>query len=529
MDPAAPASTKASTLPRPRRTILRDIGLAVVMMLVAYGGFVLYFATRPVVVRVDYVQKLVDSLPKPPRESDAAWPAYRDALVQLGFGSKRPGNTDTLGLLGVRAGQEGWPTISAWIDTNADTIAEMRAAAKRPILGFPIGRPYTGADADYFHGGPIAGAAPPSPLDREHFQFDHLAAPHYGPLRQVARALASDLERAVELGEGERATQDAEAIMRLSRHVTEGRLLIGDLVSLAIRQMCVAYVVSVLEWKPEVFSDDQLRRIQGALLSVPPELEWFDLTAERMLFEDTVQRTYSDDGSGDGWFVPTMRQLATLESLLGISGGGNSKPSPLVFGAFAWPLRPIGTPMVAGRRDTLAHYHASADRIEKVPEGSLREQIAACEDIVAERVRMRQDPDQVTAYFLEALIMTVSPQVMRSYALDRVSRRAASAAIAAELCRRATGAWPVSSGDLSPFNGGVAPTDPWSDAPIRMSRDAGTFRMWSVGQNGVDDGGEPLPFGSPELSTHPMPDSGERAIDWVWFAPSGDTKRWVGK
>lgn len=529
MNPAAPASTKASSLPRPRRTILRDIGLAVVMMLVAYGGFVLYFATRPVVVRVDYVQRLVDSLPKPASESDAAWPAYRDALVQLGFGSKQPGNTDTLGLLGVRAGQEGWPTISPWIDAHADAIAELRAAAKRPILGFPIGRPYTGADADYFNGGPVASVAPPSPLDREHFQFDHLAAPHYGPLRQVARALASDLERAVELGDGERATQDAESMMQLSQHVTEGRLLIGDLVSLAVRQMCVAYVVSVLEWKPEVFSDDQLNRIQAALLSVPPELEWFDLTVERMLFEDTVQRTYSDDGNGDGWFVPTRRQLSTLESLLGISGGGNSKPSPLVFGAFVWPLRPIGTPMVAGRRDALAHYHASADRIEQVPEGSLREQITACEEVVAERVRMLQDPDQVTAYFLEALIMTVSPQVMRSYALDRVSRQAACTAIAAELCRRATGSWPASPADLAPFNAGVAPADPWVDAPIMMSSDAQGFRMWSVGRNGVDDGGDPFPAGSPELGTHPMPDSGERAIDWIWFAPSGDTKRWVGK
>jgi hypothetical protein len=291
----------------------------------------------------------------------------------------------------------------------------------------------------------------------------------------------------------------------------------------------VAYVVSVLEWKPEVFSDDQLKRIQAALLSVPPELEWFDLTVERMLFEDTVQRTYSDDGNGDGWFVPTRRQLSTLESLLGISGGGNSKPSPIVFGAFAWPLRPIGTPMVAGRRDVLAHYHASADRIEKVPEGSLREQIAACEEVVAERVRMLQDPDQVTAHFLEALIMTVSPQVMRSYALDRASRHAACTAIAAELCRRVTGSWPASPADLAPFNGGVAPADPWVDAPIRMSSDAQGFRMWSVGRNGVDDGGDPFPAGSPELSTHPMPDSGERAIDWVWFAPSGDTKRWLGK
>lgn len=529
MASTAPTHRDVPRAKRAPRTILRDIGLAVAIMVVAYLGFALYLGTRSVVVSVDYVQKLVDSLPKPERETDAAWPAYRDALVRMGFGNKQPRNTDAQSMLGERAGQEGWPTVSGWIDASQDQIGAIREAARRPILGFPIGRPHAGADADFFTGGPAAPAMAPSPQDREHFQFQHLAAPHYAPLRQVARVLASDLERAVEQGDGERATQDAEALMSLAVHVAEGRLLIGDLVSIAIRQMCVAYIVSVMEWRPEVFSDGQLKRMQAALLAVPARLEWFDFTVERMLFEDMVQRTYSDDGNGDGWFVPTVRQLSALEALVGMSAGGTSRPSPLVFGAFVWPLRPIGTPLVASRKDARAHFHASADRVEQVPPGALRDRIAASEALAAERERMRKDPDQVAAYLLESLVLTATPRVMQSYSMDRASREAACAAIAAELCRRATGAWPTSAAELTPFNRGVAPTDPWIDAPIRMSRDGDGFRMWSVGRNGLDDGGNPFLAGSPELSTHPMPDSDEREIDWVWYAPRGDTKRWRGR
>lgn len=515
--------------PRARRTWLRDLGLALVLMAVAYLGFALYLGTRSVVVKVDYVQRLVDSLPTPERESDAAWPAYRDALVLMGFGRGQPLGNDAHAMLGDRAGQEGWPTVSAWIDAHAEPVAELRAASRRPILAFPLGRELAGPDAAFFGMAASAGVSGPVPQDREHFHFQHMSAPQYGVMRQIARILASDLERAVEQGDGERATQNAEALMSLAVHVAEGRLLIGDLVSIAIRQVCVAYVVSVLEWKPEVFSDDQLGRMQAALRAVPPELERASLATERMLFEDMVQRLYSDDGSGDGWFVPTRSQLSSLDRLVGMSAGASVKPSPLIFGAFVWPLRPIGTPLVASRRDALVHYHACADRIEQVNDDSLRGRIAASEAIAAEHGRIRQDRGEVTAFLLEALLMSAPAKVMQSFAIDRAKREAACAAIAVERYRRATGAWPTMADDLAPFNGGIAPVDPWLDAPIRMASGADGFRMWSVGIDGEDGGGDPFPSGRSEVSTHPMADTSEGPIDWVWYAPRGDTKRWRGR
>ena len=77
-------SNANTAAPRKRRPILRAIGLVVLAFVVVYASFAIYLATRPVVSSFDAVQKFRDSLPKPAKADEAAWPAYRDALVALG-------------------------------------------------------------------------------------------------------------------------------------------------------------------------------------------------------------------------------------------------------------------------------------------------------------------------------------------------------------------------------------------------------------------------------------------------------------
>ena len=82
--------------------------------------------------------------------------------------------------------------------------------------------------------------------------------------------------------------------------------------------------IGAIEWKPAAFTDDQLRRMQAALRSVPPALERMDLAMERLMFEDAVQRFYSDDGNGDGWFVPSWGQLDMMQRVSGVSPGSTT-------------------------------------------------------------------------------------------------------------------------------------------------------------------------------------------------------------
>jgi len=268
--------------PRKRRPILRAIGLVVLAFVVVYASFAIYLATRPVVISFDAVQKFRDSLPKPAKADDAAWPAYRDALVASGYvnasGVKNKAVSDSIG---AWPGADGWAPVSTWIDANQPAFAAARAASKRPVLGFPLAQEPTGADADFFPDAPDVGVPGKDGSNREHFPMFTMSLPHLSSLRALGMVLQADMLRAVEQGDGERATQDLEAMMALSVHVPEGRLLIGDLVGMAIRGAATRAATAAVEWKPQIFTEVQLKRMQAALRSVPPELERIELADMR--------------------------------------------------------------------------------------------------------------------------------------------------------------------------------------------------------------------------------------------------------
>jgi hypothetical protein len=526
------ASTAVTTEePRKRRPVLRAIGLVLLSIVVIYGAFAIYLATRPVVISFNAVQRFRDSLPKPAKPADAAWPAYREALTAIGFANGDFREEGVRDALGRRPGDAEWALLSAWVDANQPAIAAVRAASKRPVFAFPMGLDRAAAEEAMF--GTMPEGTGGDWKDRETFPMLGLLLPQLGAMRSLANAIATDMFRAVEQGDGARATDDLEAIMAVSVHVTEGRILIGDLVGMALRRVAVRTVIGALEWKPQVFSDDQLRRMQRALRSVPASLERLDLSAERLMFEDAVQRFYSDDGNGDGWFVPGRGQIGVMESIRSVSAGSPGQGGQrLAALAFVPVLRPVGAMLVAGRKDTLSHYAAFTAEVEAASGGSPREVLTRMAPLDARQYMQSSGARQRARYFLESLLVPAFGQAAINFALDRASRASACAAIAAELFHRANKRWPTSAAELASFNGGTEPADPWGDAPIRMAEDKQGFRMWSIGRDGKDDGGvvprSDQPGDARALSsTQPNQPADEgMTVDWVWFAPRGNLDRW---
>lgn len=505
-----------------RRSPLRLALRVALVVVAAYAAFAIYLATRPVVIAFDPVQKFRASLPKAVKPDDAAWPGYRDALVAMGYRGSKQMNETVSKALGAKPGDEGWSIVRPWIDANQAAVASSRQAAKRPVFGFPLGEPYAGADAEFFKDSPDPGFLNLDGRNREHFPMFAMSLPHLSPARAVSLALMSDLFRAVESGDGERATADTEALIALSIQVPESRLLIADLVGMAIRRQAVTAVTAVLEWKPGVFTDVQLARMQAAMRSVPSALERIDLAAERLMFEDVVQRMYSDDGRGDGWFVPNLAQLRGFLGLVeGSSAGSPRGSNAWLVASCVGALRPLAAFTVAGRRDTLEHQRALFSRLEQVPVDRPVTTLAAVRQIDAELERQSRDKVQASRWFLESLLTPALSQAIVNFAADRASREAVCAAIAAERFHRANKRWPVSAPELASFNGGVTPADPWGEGAVRMSADDAGFRIWSVGRDGKDDGGDP----SSSASTNPNP-RGDASGDWVWFAPRGNLDRW---
>ena len=516
-----------------RSPIDRAFGLTFMWSARAVGAFVLLYAVVAISmsfntpkVSFDPVKRYRESLPVAKSPDQVAWPAYRDALVKMGMGMDDPKRESA----GVEAasdslpGSENWNAATAWLTANRAQIDAFCKATKRPVFGFPVGVAVSDDDAALFgknsQSNSISNAAiDNSDVDKlvtSEFPSFGMLLPQLASLRDAAKIIAIDMMMAVEKADGERATRDAEAIIALSIHAQEGRILLGDLVGMYIRSIVVNRILMALEWKPNTFTDSQLKRLQNALRSVPPALERPDFTSERLMFEDIVQRVYTDDGHGDGRFAPQWKQLRLISALESISAGNDGKQQGATtqFTLLASFLsQPFAFYAIAGRKEALDHYDASMKRLASQPNDSLNDAVTA--SAIADEKFVESMTAYGARFFLEGLLMPALGKVEFNFQIDRANRDACVISIAAELYHRANGKWPASATDLAPLCNGNAPRDSWNGKSILMETDANGFRMWSVGRDGVDD------RGNLKKSTQV-----EYSVDWVWLAPRGNLQRW---
>ena len=515
-----------------RSPIDRAFGLTFMWSARAAGAFVLLYAVVAISmsfntpkVSFDPVKRYRESLPVAKSPDQVAWPAYRDALVKMGMGRddpKRESNPLETAAIDSLPGSENWNTATAWLTANRAQIDAFCKATERPVLGFPVGVAVSDDDVALFgknsqsnSNAAIDNSDVDKP-DRSEFPSFNMLLPPLAPLKQATRIIASDMMMAVEKADGERATRDAEAIIALSIHAQEGRILIGDLVGMSIRSIVVNRILMALEWKPNTFTDSQLKRLQNALRSVPRALERPDFTSERLMFEDIVQRLYTDDGHGDGRFAPQWKQLRLISALESVSGGNNRKEQGATsqFTLLAsWLSQPFAFYAIAGRKEALDHYDASMKRLASQPNDSLNDTVTA--SAIADEKFVESMTAYGARFFLEGLLMPALGKVEFNFQIDRANRDACVISIAAELYHRANGKWPASAKDLAPLCNGNAARDSWNGKSILMETDANGFRMWSVGRNGVDD------RGNLEKSTQ-----AKDSVDWVWLAPRGNLQRW---
>ncbi|MFM8732376.1 MAG: hypothetical protein ACKOGJ_07675, partial [Phycisphaerales bacterium] len=299
---------------------------------------------------------------------------------------------------------------------------------------------------------------------------------------------------------------------------------------------------------PDLLGEAQLARLQRMFESVPPDLRRLDLGAERLMWIDLEQRLFTDDGRGNGWFRLDRDALlplfGTVESssrgMNDIVQGSATQAASLAAVTLSGPAAAL---IVADRRTTHEFFEHWAARIEASSALPLRDhaKVAALDREVHDAVSM--DPVRL---LLPRLLMPALGRASVTMAVDQARCEAVAAVCAVLRFRADTGSWPTRGEDLVPkylpsATCTGAPLDPWTGTPIRVASNANGFRMWSVGEDGRDDGGDPTAVDDPSWGGARATMTALRRddrnalnwpgeiprIDWVWFAPTGTLDRWL--
>jgi hypothetical protein len=444
------------------------IGIIIGFFILVYGGWVLVAMTRVPTISVDYVALLNEKTSALP-EHERAWPFYRTAGIALRH-SPMPSNIFWEEEIDEPTWptQEGWNHFDDWIEYHADSLESLYEGSRKTGFGLLLSGQVSDADKDLW---PSEYASQQSQEPHDGFVITILL-PQYGQVRQMAQLLSIDAKVAAVAGDADRCLQDIESMLRLGTHVREHPLLISDLVSHSIYRMTFNTIAQIMEHEPTLFTSEQFSTLEQDLSMLENHLI-IRLEGERYFMLDLLQRTYTDDGNGDGSLVPN-----SVVQSLGITqtvslGGANFGLTPPYFA-------PLADIFHASRKELEVEFQKRMDFADGLADIPLFELKANPNLWVQPWVQ--RSPNLFEPYFLVDLLAPGFEQAMLQAEYTRANRDATIAILYAVQFHTENGEWPRDVTDA-----GVL--DAWSGKPLLMTEVDGSPVLYSVGFDQEDDGG----------------------------------------
>lgn len=454
--------------------------------------FVRFWLGRPT-IRVDYVAQLNRPILAVP-EQDRAWPIYRQALLALGLGKqedpalskwygKDPESSDAKQLEDLKPTDADWPTAAAWIDAHADGFRQLRLAAAKPHFGFVLGE--SGSERDPELGWNFQNDSNTPALKGSVFT---ILLPALNHLRETANLLKLDLRYAQTQHDAARALADIDAMLGLAAQ-QEDPILVSRLVAIGIDSMAIDEAKRLLISEPSFFSDAQLvalaHRVSRVGGDTPASL--IDLSAERIGFHDLVQRSYTDDGHGDGVITPQGARL--WRDVFSINGhwrddGFKSADVFAIAGAMS---------LVGSRRELLAEFDRLINLEQTRYDHPLRQ--TSGPDSPADQVFARLQEIR-SSVFLQSKFLPIVwlfPSLDHAaWSAERVlgAREGMEIGIALELHRRRHGSYPAALSELAPMLLPTVPVDRITGGPLKYRLVDNHPVVYSVGVDHDDDSGK---------------------------------------
>lgn len=461
------------------------------------GGFlilvIMFYFGKPN-PRTDYLAILNKPIIETP-EDQKAWPVYRDLWIKYSFSEGgsgqfneiyfQPGGKDSRF---VRPGDgEAWELAKRKMEESQDLLEGFRVGGVRPSFGVTYesnGANYSREDFQ---------ALFPNrefPTDTGNSADSHSDAsssmmmvllPQVQVMRKAAGILVVDTRWAIEQGDSDRAVRNIEALLGISRQVTESKFLVAGLVGLAVQAIALDSVDELVNTDLKL-TNEHLQRIQSAV-ELCQDCEYVSVEAERSGVLDVIQRTYTDDGNGDGRL--TAEGLKAWREYMSMSQSINEETSGGLSGALASALEATVAPasllFIASRKQLTDE----ADRLFEEFEGKLDKPFM---DKSIQQVE-QQIEDLGSGYVLLKMLFPAFQAVRAASLRLQGQRDGAVAGLAAMRFQREHGRWPKAWDELVGSYLDEVPLDPMDHQPLRFKHQDTSFFIYSVGVDLKDDAG----------------------------------------
>jgi hypothetical protein len=377
-----------------------------------------------------------------------------------------------------------YPHVAAWLQVNDRAIALVVEATRRPDYFNPLVAPRTGKG--------------PEPL-----LFAPL--PSVQRCREAAYALAVRAMLRTAEGKFDEAWQDLLASHRLGRLVARGATLIEALVGISIGGNASYTDLAYLEHTPLTPGQiqDRLKDLQG-LPPLPPLADKLDLT-ERVVFLDLVQLIRRGgvgvlEGLGGG---PVKKASAQeLEYIASIDW------APALRNINRWYDRMAAALRLKVRTDREKELGRIDEDLKTLKNEA---NLPALRAKVAPRAGPpSKDIGNSISDILIALFVPAFPKVQRAYDWSEQTQRNLHLAFALAAYHADSGRYPARLDELVPRYLAAVPNDLFSGKALIYQPAAKGYLLYSVGENGRDEGGRSYgdqPPGDDLCVRMPLPES----------------------
>ncbi|MCA9274805.1 MAG: hypothetical protein KDA29_02155 [Phycisphaerales bacterium] len=480
----------------------RTVGVLLLVLFVSYIAVVVRFYTSEPQIKVDYgaiLSSRNDGYREDQKswstlvESGVAWAKLEHELAQqqaqrdMDAGGRDQDTEDEFGAAVFPYLEPDHPEYEAFkqaVRGFAPHLQDLRSAAERPIIGLPVGYApiiEQGDGRTY-----VTGIVSAKPDEYKEQSLIGVQLIHLGSMRRLSQVLIFDARLALSDGDTGLACENYIAALGLARQARNEPFLISELVGMAIHNMVAVEIARQLRDQPGLFDSDQLTQLahtHARLIQLPG----IELSYERMYFRDTLQRTFSDDGHGNGRMTPeAFEYFGLMSAPFEDFGPASMTDTVLIDRRVRAATMPLSIVFSNSREQERALHDAVMDETQLVLDqgvqwiSTLRESA-----LIAEKVRAEETPMR---FSFAALITPAMGSVVTKWFEYQHTMGSFSVMIALEAYRAEHGQLPATIDDLHPSYLPEIPLDLMDPGnPLKYIFEGDRYVIYSTGSDGDDD------------------------------------------